>query len=80
MSKQIYVNIAWILFCILLWFSLAVAILYFTKTINKIDKIYSKFENPVSCDLPYGIQDKIEWIYNNLDTERVNREIEVKCQ
>lgn len=56
MSKQIYVNIAWILFCILLWFSLAVAILYFTRTIQKVDKIYSI-----------------------LDTERVNREIEVKC-
>ncbi len=49
MSKQIYVNIAWILFCILLWFSLAVAILYFTRTIQKIDKIYTFLDVNATC-------------------------------
>ena len=50
MTKQIYVNIAIILFCILLWFALAVSILYFTKTINKIDKIYSILDTSSTCE------------------------------
>jgi len=41
MTKQIYVNIAWAMICIALWFWLAISILYFTKTIQKIDHIYS---------------------------------------
>lgn len=56
MTKQIYVNIAWAILCIALWFSLSVAILYFSKTIHKIDKIYSI-----------------------MDIERVNLELETKC-
>ena len=61
MTKQIYVILASMLLCIILWFSLSVAILYFTKTIQKIDSIYSTLWRPVSCQsLPYGIQDKIE--------------------
>lgn len=41
MTKQIYVIISSMLLCIIVWFSLAVAILYFTKTIQKVDRIYS---------------------------------------
>ena len=34
----------------------------------------------VSCErLPNWLENKINMIYDNLDTERVNREIEVKC-
>ncbi len=68
MTKQIYVNIAWAILCIALWFSLAVAILYFNRTIDDVRssketnrEILSILKNPVSCwELPYGIQDKIE--------------------
>lgn len=41
MTKQIYVIISSMFLCIIIWFSLSVAILYFTKTIQKIDHIYS---------------------------------------
>lgn len=41
MTKQIYVNIAGAIFFMILGFSLSVAILYFTRTIQKVDHIYS---------------------------------------
>lgn len=50
MTKQIYVNIAGALLCIILWFSLAVSILYFSKTINKIDKIYTILDTNSTCE------------------------------
>ncbi len=65
---------------ILFWILIVIAFFYIYGTIDKIDKIYYSIEKPQSCQLPYWIQDKIEWMYNNLDTERVDREIEVKCK
>lgn len=41
MTKQIYVNIVGAIFFMIIGFSLAVAILYFTRTIQKVDHIYS---------------------------------------
>ena len=70
MTKQIYVILASMLLCIILWFSLSVAILYFTKTIQKIDSIYATLWWPVSCQsLPYGIQDKIEQMSHTLSED-----------
>jgi len=51
MTKQIYINTAGALLCIILWFSLAVSILYFTRTIQKIDEIYSLLEEASSIEV-----------------------------
>lgn len=79
-------NILWFVIGVLFWFVVIVSFLYFYWFIeNQIqlqrntEEILWIIQNRSSCNLPYWIQDKIEWIYNNLDTERVNREIEVKC-
>ena len=74
MTKQIYVNIAVMILCIILWFSLAVSILYFSKTINKVDKILSILEKPQTCNLDYSIQDKIERTYETINSATCNIE------
>lgn len=51
MTKQIYINTAGALLCIILWFSLAVSMLYFTRTIQKIDEIYSLLEEASSIEV-----------------------------
>lgn len=50
MTKQIYVNIAGAIFFMILGFSLAVAILYFTRTIQKVDHIYSILDTESTCE------------------------------
>ena len=62
-------------FWILFWF----AMIWATGVIDEVHKIYTFIQKP-TCDLSYWVQSQIDWIYNNLDIERVNREIEVKCQ
>ena len=32
----------------------------------KLDKFLSSIDNPVSCSLPYGVQEKIEKTYENI--------------
>ena len=86
MNKQIYVNIAGASVCMILGILLAMSIFMFSRALSDIrenkqtnKQILSILEKK-TCELPYWIHDKIEWLYNNLDTDRVNREIEVKCQ
>jgi hypothetical protein len=73
MTKQIYVNIAWAIICIMLWFWLAVSILLFSRAINDIRtskqtnlEILSILKSNNTCNLPYWLQDKIEETYENI--------------
>lgn len=52
----------------ILWFILAIILIgVYTYTIwIKLDKFISSLDNPVSCILPYWVQDKIEKTYENI--------------
>lgn len=54
----------------ILGFLLALTLIgIYTYTVgSKIDKILSILEKPVSCQLPYGITDQIDTMYNTLSS------------
>lgn len=55
--------ILWILF----WILVVVAFIYLSWLGDKIDKIYSSINRPVSCEtLPYWVQEKLEQTYENI--------------
>lgn len=73
MNKQIYVNIAGASVCVILWFLLAMSIFMFSRALTDIrenkqtnKEILTILKNPVSCDLPYVVQDQIEQTYKNV--------------
>lgn len=71
MSIKIYVTIAFLIWALV---AICAASFYFhivnsanIKRIDeKVDKISAKIDNPVSCNLPYWLQDKIEETYTNI--------------
>jgi len=69
---QIKYHIPYLIMWLISWIIIVIVFIYsyvyFSWLGNKIDKIYSKFENPVSCNLDYSIQDKIEKTYETINS------------
>lgn len=73
MTKQIYINIIWGIFCVFIWFLVSLSVLIFTNVLSDVriskensKQILSILQKSVSCELPYGVQDKIEQTYKNI--------------